>query len=466
MEDQFGMADLRQYIDGRPFFPVISHPPDLLSCHRGLTPPHHPFDMLMFRSDSTVDIAPSAAVGFEVEAAGLIAAGDGGAGRWPRQETLTLLEIRSRLDPKFKEANQKGPLWDEVSRIMSEEHGYQRSGKKCREKFENLYKYYKKTKEGKAGRQDGKHYRFFRQLEAIYGETTNSPSSLSHFPTYNFDQDQPAPKIHSDNSVPDSCDCDTTTTSSYCSDSNVGILMDNKKKRRGKSFKAKIEQSIDAQMKSMMEKQEAWMEKMTMVIEAKERERVMREEQWRKQDAARIETEHKMWAAERAWIESRLMDAFNKLSDGVTPPPPALVRDNVHAWAESEVARLIQVRSGMDLRFQENGISEEAVWDEIAAKVGGGRDRSGLMCREKWDQIINEYIIKCSKKRKESNNNNNNSKSCVYSYYDQNNRDDQGVAGGVEGAVRLQGNSPPPAGDPVNDGFFRYFIGESYHQRL
>lgn len=51
----------------------------------------------------------------EMEGGGL-GVGDGGNGRWPRQETLTLLEIRSRLDPKFKEANQKGPLWDEVSR--------------------------------------------------------------------------------------------------------------------------------------------------------------------------------------------------------------------------------------------------------------------------------------------------------------------------------------------------------------
>ena len=65
---------------------------------------------------------------------------------------------------------------------MSEEHGYQRSGKKCREKFENLYKYYKKTKVGKAGRQDGKHYRFFCQLEALYGETSNTNSvPESHF---------------------------------------------------------------------------------------------------------------------------------------------------------------------------------------------------------------------------------------------------------------------------------------------
>ena len=53
--------------------------------------------------------------GLGAEAAGCLG-GDASTGRWPRQETLTLLEIRSRLDPKFKEANQKGPLWDEVSR--------------------------------------------------------------------------------------------------------------------------------------------------------------------------------------------------------------------------------------------------------------------------------------------------------------------------------------------------------------
>ncbi|KAK1300862.1 Trihelix transcription factor PTL [Acorus calamus] len=118
--------------------------------------------------------------------------------RWPRQETLTLLEILARLDPK----------------TMAEEHGYQRSGKKCREKPENLNKYYKKTKEGKAGRQDGKHYRFFRQLEALYGDkqiTFTSPIkdfNINHsittsnhhhyFPTIsnnNPDTFQAAPKL-------------------------------------------------------------------------------------------------------------------------------------------------------------------------------------------------------------------------------------------------------------------------------
>ncbi|XP_043693169.1 trihelix transcription factor PTL-like [Telopea speciosissima] len=225
MGEQYGVPDLRQLMGGRTLFPAVPQAAEALPSNRDLrTDQHYEMMMMMggrgrgrqvvgesmlplavvdFHSDhhhhhhstspSTTTAAPepppsaSAISGFEKETSCI--GGDSiGNGRWPRQETLTLLEIRSLLDPKFKEANQKGPLWDEVSRIMAEEHGYQRSGKKCREKFENLYKYYKKTKESKAGRQDGKHYRFFRQLEALYGErerdrerdTTNtSPPSPS-----------------------------------------------------------------------------------------------------------------------------------------------------------------------------------------------------------------------------------------------------------------------------------------------
>lgn len=36
--------------------------------------------------------------------------------RWPRQETLALLKIRSDMDATFKEATLKGPLWEDVSR--------------------------------------------------------------------------------------------------------------------------------------------------------------------------------------------------------------------------------------------------------------------------------------------------------------------------------------------------------------
>lgn len=128
MDDQYGMGDLRQYMTGRPLFP----PPDLLSAHRSLTPAQH-YEMVLMGRQVTQDMVPTGAglhhefrpdvgaatsagfCGLEMEGSGLGGA-DAGTGRWPRQETLTLLEIRSRLDPKFKEANQKGPLWDEVSR--------------------------------------------------------------------------------------------------------------------------------------------------------------------------------------------------------------------------------------------------------------------------------------------------------------------------------------------------------------
>ncbi|KAJ4950447.1 hypothetical protein NE237_027279 [Protea cynaroides] len=90
-----------------------------------------------------------------------------GGNRWPRQETLALLKIRSSMDAAFRDVTLKGPLWEDVSRKLGE-LGYVRSAKKCKEKFENVHKYYKRTKEGRASRQDGKSYRFFSQLEAIH----------------------------------------------------------------------------------------------------------------------------------------------------------------------------------------------------------------------------------------------------------------------------------------------------------
>lgn len=39
-----------------------------------------------------------------------------GGNRWPRQETLALLKIRSDMDVTFRDASVKGPLWEDVSR--------------------------------------------------------------------------------------------------------------------------------------------------------------------------------------------------------------------------------------------------------------------------------------------------------------------------------------------------------------
>ncbi|GER33707.1 homeodomain-like superfamily protein [Striga asiatica] len=322
MEDHYGLPDLRHHLAaaGRSFYPSIPQPPDFQA--------GHPYYVLNFCPDGGG--FPSAEAGGGLAGYG---AESGGGGRWPRQETLTLLEVRSRMDGRFKEANQKGPLWDEVSRIMYDEYGYQRTGKKCREKFENLYKYYKKTKGGKSGRPDGKHYRFFRQLEALYGENNNnnnnnnnnSSASVSDQTTFagpNFPYNI-FPENNTNSFIPNeshaisisnnSSDFDTIITS----DDESAEPNRSKKIMMMKSFKAKIKDSVDTQMKKMVEKQEAWMEKLMRRIEENEKERNLREEQWRKEDAERVEREQRIWAREKAWILDRdaaLIEAFGKMA--------------------------------------------------------------------------------------------------------------------------------------------------------
>ena len=44
--------------------------------------------------------------------------GVAGGNRWPRQETLALLKIRSEMDVAFRDATLKGPLWEDVSRYL------------------------------------------------------------------------------------------------------------------------------------------------------------------------------------------------------------------------------------------------------------------------------------------------------------------------------------------------------------
>lgn len=38
--------------------------------------------------------------------------------RWPREETIALLKVRSSMDTAFRDASLKAPLWEEVSRLV------------------------------------------------------------------------------------------------------------------------------------------------------------------------------------------------------------------------------------------------------------------------------------------------------------------------------------------------------------
>ncbi|XVE68616.1 hypothetical protein DITRI_Ditri09bG0082700 [Diplodiscus trichospermus] len=465
MGDQYGLPDLRRFLPRRTHFPTpLSQPSDPYHlAHRNMASlaPYHEAFMLnngmampsgLFRfshdhfvgASSTTGIAASASAavatsgacaavfGAEMESSSGWSVGnmDGGNSRWPRQETLTLLEIRSRLDSKFKEANQKGPLWDEVSRIMAEEYGYQRSGKKCREKFENLYKYYKKTKVGKSGRQDGKNYRFFRQLEAIYGETSNqtsvSETSLAQW-TPNNATEEPLQeqKLSESRSLSNASEFETSSSENYDDDlSAIAFMMkhsmENQKggssPRVKEGLKAKVKNIVESQMKTLIDSQDLWMERMLKTIEDKEQERMSREEEWRRREAARFDKEHEFWAKERAWVEARdaaLMEVLktftgkelevSSLADA--PVTKSQEEINTNRWTEPEILGLIQLRTSLEPKFQETGYSKQSLWEEIEAKmVGLGHEREAVECEEKWDNMqmyINMTNAECYKKRRE-----------------------------------------------------------------
>ncbi|XWS23561.1 hypothetical protein CRYUN_Cryun28dG0025500 [Craigia yunnanensis] len=262
-----------------------------------------------------------------------------GGNRWPRQETLALLKIRSDMDAVFRDSNLKGPLWEEVSRKLAE-LGYHRSVKKCKEKFENVYKYHKRTKDGRTGKADGKTYRFFDQLEALENLhslqslsppkpqtptpssaampwSTNPPSASNiHVPSTTINPTNvpqtnatPYPTI-STQAVPiDSINpysnniqssfhnissnlfsISTSSSTASDDDSDQG---NSKKKRKWKEFFRRL-------TKEVIEKQEELQIKFLQTVQKCEQERMAREEAWRIQEMARINREHEILVQERS----------------------------------------------------------------------------------------------------------------------------------------------------------------------
>ncbi|XP_022766277.1 trihelix transcription factor GT-2-like [Durio zibethinus] len=261
-----------------------------------------------------------------------------GGNRWPWEETLALLKIRSGMDSVFRDSSLKGPLWEDVSRKLAE-LGYHRSAKKCKEKFENVYKYHKRTKDGRAGKADGKTYRFFDQLEALDNlhslrslsppkpqtptptsaamPWTNPPSASNiHVPSstinpINIPQTNATPSINltiSNHAVPNhsinphshniqssfhyisSNLFSTSTSSSTASDNNSD---QGSSKKKWKEFFRRL-------TKQVFEKQEELQNKLLQTIEKCEQERMAREEAWRIQEMTRINREHEILVQERS----------------------------------------------------------------------------------------------------------------------------------------------------------------------
>jgi len=102
---------------------------------------------------------------------------DPNSNRWPKPEVNDLIRLRSGMETRFQEAGPKAPLWEEISSGMSR-LGYNRNAKRCKEKWENINKYFKKTKESNKQRpENAKTCPYFHQLDTLYRQGVLTPTS-------------------------------------------------------------------------------------------------------------------------------------------------------------------------------------------------------------------------------------------------------------------------------------------------
>ncbi|KAE9619014.1 hypothetical protein Lal_00047769 [Lupinus albus] len=98
---------------------------------------------------------------------------DGVGRRWPKDEVLALINLRcSSLNNNSNEEMEgnKAPLWERISQGMLE-LGYKRSSRRCKEKWENINKYFRKTKDDNKKRSlDSRTCPYFHQLSNLYNQ--------------------------------------------------------------------------------------------------------------------------------------------------------------------------------------------------------------------------------------------------------------------------------------------------------
>ncbi|KAK7391895.1 hypothetical protein VNO78_20318 [Psophocarpus tetragonolobus] len=119
--------------------------------------------------------------------------------RWPKDEVLALINLRcTNVNNNEEKEGSKVPLWERISQGMSE-LGYKRSSKRCKEKWENINKYFRKTKDVNKKRSlDSRTCPYFHQLSSLYNQgklVPQSEKSESHMnnPSENPEPDQTQP---------------------------------------------------------------------------------------------------------------------------------------------------------------------------------------------------------------------------------------------------------------------------------
>lgn len=333
------------------------------------------------------------------------------------------------------------------------ELGYNRNAKKCKEKFENVYKYHRRTKDGRSGRPNGKAYRFFEQLEALDHHSFDPPPSPSlsqgKVQTSMAETTITSPSNVIHNAIPCSIhnpnmnliDNSTSSTSSSGNESEDG----HKKKRKLTEFFGRL-------MKEVIDKQENLQRKFFEKLEKCERDRMAREEAWKMQELERIRRERELLVQERSIaaakdtavleflkkfseqggpiqladnsiLAERVTMDKHEMSNGGSPVQVCLDKQekcngrdfmqmSSSRWPKDEVDALIRLRTNLDMQYEENG-PKGPLWEEVSTAMRKlGYNRSAKRCKEKWENI-NKYFkrVKDSNKKRPDD-----SKTCPYFY--------------------------------------------------
>ncbi|XP_048537950.1 trihelix transcription factor GTL1-like [Triticum urartu] len=292
--------------------------------------------------------------------------GNGGAGpwpvrnQWPREETLALIRIRSEMAAAFRDAAVRGKvplwIWEEVSGKLAELGYERRSAKKCREKLGGMHRSYKRAEQSRAGRQDGRTYRFSEALDALHAATArawlqkhqeqllmvlggrgppqphaafSAPRPMSAMPppppppprfpimpapvswaapAAAVELPQPPPVCLQGLSVPSmsesgSDDDDGPEDGEMAAATGDGPGGLGKRKRGG--VRKKMMAFVEGLMKQVVERQEEMQQRFLAAMEKREAERAAREEAWRRQEVARLKREQEQRAHERAAAAAR-----------------------------------------------------------------------------------------------------------------------------------------------------------------
>lgn len=335
-------------------------------------------------------------------------------------------------------------FWGFVVRKMGE-LGYNRSAKKCKEKFENIYKYHKRTRDGRSGRANGKNYRFFEQLEALDHQSFDPPS---------MKETRPASTVPNNvvlNAIPCSVHNPAAAANFVENSSSSTSFSSQESEGARKKKKRKLARFFDRLMKEVMERQESLQRKFLETLEKCEQDRMAREEAWKAQELERIKRESELLVQERAIAAAKdaavlaFLKKYSEQSDQVQMPQNLIAssekdsdkQEKSHVgniehvslenqekssnnrnyaqmsssrWPKDEVDALIRLRTNLDLQYQDNG-PKGPLWEDISAAMKKlGYDRSAKRCKEKWENI-NKYFKRVkdnNKKRVED------SKTCPY----------------------------------------------------